>query len=569
MNRDISINSFEGGMDLDSDNRIIQSNKTREAYNTDIRKSGNVSVVTDLKGESVLSVLEDTSIYEVFILASDSAQLLIQPINQTVDTVVFFYIRKSLNSFQFVIKFLRVENKSVIEFLVEDINEEAFNFLEKSTIDFVKIGKFGYDIFYFVDNLRQPRKLESIIYRTNETELTISTFEPPITDSGVNKKTVNLIVTPSGEILDGFRAYIYAYKTGRPFSDSTINPLTQTIKFLDFEAGDISSKPVFFDIYEEDYSSWTFEIVYHREGEDVFSNFLIGDPRLVTLSIGVLPNSFLLMQSFSGSPSSTQVPSWDFLYDGSVITVYSNDPVIVEGSTLLYNSPLESPSNLLPTGFYQDISIENLNKYVQTNNGLVVDYEINNGDVDPFFLPEFVESEVKLLATSFTEGNRNRLTSAQYDLPSSITVFGDIYNFHSISVRGVSDPSTFKTYTIERSLDLQPLISYIPDTVDLTVSAAGFSDGRPGGPVEVSIAASLSYPLTEDITVNCSMQVFIAAGGILSVFDSITIPAGQTFAVQSQDISISNEENIESVGGACINNFSYIGNETINPVNQC
>lgn len=569
MNRDITINTFEGGIDLDSDNKVIKNNKTREAYNTDIKKSGNIAAITDLKGESVVSVLEDSSVYEVFVLASDSARLLVQPTKQSIDTIVFFYIRKSGNSHQFVVKILRENENGNCACIIEDITEDQFNFLKDSTVDFVKVGKFGYDVFYFVDNLRQPRKLECILYRTNDTELTLTASEPLLTDPFPNYKKVNLLVNPSGQIIDGFRAYIYGYKTGGSFSLSANNPLTETIKFVDFNPGDTTPKFVFFDIYEEDYSNWTFEIVYHREGEDVFSNFIIGDPSKIEVSIGILPNSFLLLQGSNLQPSSQQVNSWEFLYTGSVITVYSNDEEIAIGS-ILYNSPVESGENLLPTGFYQDITDPNSNKYVESFGGAVVNYEINNGDIIPEFNFPEIESEVKLNATAYSEGNVNRLSTANYNLPLLVTVNGEDYDFESITVRDVTENNNIKSYTVERAGDLTPLIKYSPGNIDLEVEIFDVNQSGFGYFVTMSAFINFSTNVNIDVVANLTATRTQDSQQISTPQFNITIPAGEVFASTQLYIEDGGQEFVElNFSNPCIFSFGYLGMKTINPVNQC
>lgn len=452
LNKDIFVNTFDGGIDLDSDARTIPNNKTREAYNTDIRKSGDVAVITDLNGEDVLSVIEESISGEVFVLASVDARFYEEPSKSEKEAIVVFYINGE-NGYKFIIKAFFTESSSVKTIFEEDLSSEDFFKLKDSTIDFEVVGQFSYDTIYFVDNRREPRKLECIITNTNELEVTIALNE--LQDNGEFYR-VFLDIDAGDVPAEDFKVFVYGYKKGGATRITPINPFTDVINSADFVSGGSSIIPIFFDIYEEDYDDWVFQISYHKEGSIIYRNFVIGDPFIVEVPIGVMNNSFLLKYSDSFTPAGNQQASWDFLYDGSNFIAYSEDAVITPSTTVLYKNRFKKPENIISSGYYQSIASgpEENNFILSDSSGTVLNYETNFGDVELDVYPSDIKADIKA-ASVVDDGNRFRLSNVALDVVPTLNIGGQDYNLISI-VTGPIKRDNNASYQLQRSRDLTP-----------------------------------------------------------------------------------------------------------------
>lgn len=460
LNKDVFVNTFDGGIDLDSDARTIPNNKTREAYNTDIRKSGDVSVISDIKGEDVLSVIDETVSGEIFVLASVDVRFYEEPSKTEKEAILVFYINGE-NSYKFIIKAFFIESSSSKIIFEEELSDDDFTKLKDSTIDLEVIGQFSYDTVYFVDNRREPRKLECIITNTNELEVTISLNELQEID---NFHRVFLDIDSGDVPTEDFKVFIYGYKKGGATRITPINPATEVIKSVQFLNGGSSVIAVTFDIYEEDYDDWVFQISYHKEGSVIYRNFVIGDPYIVEVPIGVMNNTFLLKYSAFFNPSSVQTDSWDFLYDGSNFLAYSEDDTINPGTTVLYKNRFKKPENTVIAGYYQSIvdGPEENNFVLTDSTGLVLEYETNYGNVELDVYPASIKATAKA-ASIVDDGVKFRLDGVDLDMEPVVAFGGDDYNLVSI-VTGPTKRLNGASYQLERKRDLTPLAIYENET---------------------------------------------------------------------------------------------------------
>lgn len=563
MNRDVTINTFEGGIDLDSDIRIVPSNKLRDAINVDMRRSGDVAALVDLKGETVKKIIEDLNPNKEvsFLAATSNTFFLIEPTSEKFDSIVFFYIKKDGVNYQFIISAFLIDQNKIVDIYTEQLSESDYIFLKDSTIDFVKMGQLGYDTIYFVDNRRQPRKLECLIERVNDNELTLLL---DIVNDSTSSKLVTMDVISSGEISMPFRAYIYGYKLGGATRPSVINPGTETIKFVDFTEAD-TFKQVSFEIFEEDYGNWVFEIVYHRDGGNFYRNFVIGNPYQVNLPIGVLSSSDQLIVSTSIEPSVNQLDSWDFLYSGGVITLYKdNSSPGWNVGTKLYTTEIASPSNIAPDGYYQ---VPLTNTYVKVVSGEITEVQVNNGNVTFSVDPLDISSNVRAVST-FDEGNRNRLATLSYTVPQTITVSSEEYELSGITAGSkTSAGSNNWSFTLERKEELNVLASYLPTIVTLTATINDYVNTGSG--YDVTFGVSMNRPISQDITVDVRCRAFDESSNneLVNATGSVTITAGNTI---NQEVSYYPYD----LGNAyftepCISGHTYAGTETITETNPC
>lgn len=563
MNRDVTINTFEGGIDLDSDIRIVPSNKLRDAINVDMRRSGDVAALVDLKGETVKKIIEDLNPNKEvsFLAATSNTFFLIEPTSEKIDSIVFFYIKKDGVNYQFIISAFLIDQNKIVDIYTEQLSELDYNLLKDSTIDFVKIGQLGYDTIYFVDNRRQPRKLECLIERVNDNELTLLL---DIVNDSTSSKLVTMDVISSGEISMPFRAYIYGYKLGGPTRPSVINPGTETIKFVDFTDAD-TFKQVSFEIFEEDYGNWVFEIVYHRDGGNFYRNFVIGNPYQVNLPIGVLSSSDQLIVSTSIEPSVNQLDSWEFLYSGGVITLYKdNSSSGWNIGTKLYTTEIASPTNIAPDGYYQ---VPLTNTYVKVVSGEITEVQVNNGNVTFSVDPLDISSNVRAVST-FDEGNRNRLSTLSYTVPQTITVSSEEYELSGITAGSkTSAGSNNWSFTLERKEELNVLASYLPTIVTLTATINDYVNTGSG--YDITFGVSMNRPISQDITVDVRCRAFDESSNneLVNATGSVTITAGNTI---NQEVSYYPYD----LGNAyftepCISGHIYAGAETITETNPC
>lgn len=279
--RNISTNTFEGGLDLDSDIRRVASNKSIDSINIDIKRSGDHFSLVDLRGETEIAELEDNLATNIKVLNSTEARFLYYPTTESKDSVVVFYIASIGGVNYLKIKAVIVDTGEIIEIYEESISDEDFNTIKYSSVDTLVVGSFGYDTIYFVDNVRQPRKIECIVYRTNDCVLNI--FHNSTDDLGSFKRVnldINVILSP----VDDFRAYIYAYKNGFAHEENIYDGNTDTVKYIDVSTSS-TSESTYFDIYASDYDDFVFQIRYHRELGVLYNNFLIGSPDSVNLSL--------------------------------------------------------------------------------------------------------------------------------------------------------------------------------------------------------------------------------------------------------------------------------------------
>jgi hypothetical protein len=560
-NRDFAINTFDGGMDVDLDNKALPSNKYREGNNIDIRKSGNSAAVTDLKGETVLAVIEDLSVYSTTILAVIDAQFLVEPTGQVREALVIFYIRQSDSATEFVIKSMFLDNNNTLILFSESITQEAYEFLQDSTVSLQKVGLFGYDVIYFVDYYRQPRKIDCVLYSTNDVEVTITLNG--MHQMGDGRFQVQILVHQDGVANDPYRAYVQAYKTGQQGS-SPNNPLTNDILYAEFD-GFNTLESLFFNIYPEDFASYTFVLRHYRDGNEIHRNFIIGSPNTVQVAVGVLEDTTTIYKSNIDGSSMTQVGSWDFLYDGIISTPYIDTPTIEVGTTKIYNTELEAPFNLLADGFYQQTTG---NQYIEVSGGVIIDVGVNNATLNVEVIPSGITSYVQSEATDFPSGIRNRLDSVSFNLPTSITNTEDeIYHFYRIVAGTKSSTNPIWSYTLERSSEINPQIEYLPDEVDLRVDIINELENSPG-----------NYELTFRIQITSQLSTFIDVAfkarawdtdseqEITGIQDAGVIPEGETFVDVVVNFGHTGPANF---GNACVDNYIYTGYETVTVENPC
>lgn len=572
-NRDILINTFEGGLDLDTDKRLVPNNKLVESKNIDITKRGDSFVAKDLGNEEILFEFEDTSSQEAFILGSVNANFLIEPTSETRPSILVFYVKEGFN---FIIRALYTDDFSSEVILNEPINESDFNLLKDGSVDIERVGKFGYDSVYFVDNRRQPRKIDCVKYKTNDNEITL-TLNSEIDEDGY--KQINLFVNSPIAPNNAHRVYVYAYKTGGPLVYTPSNPSTETIKFVEISGS--GSVPLAFDIYPEDYGDYTFQIVYHKEGSIIYRNFTIGDPFRAQVSIGSFNNYIIGLRDTNDSSSNDQVPSWDFLYEGNSFIGYIDTPTVEVGVTKVYLTEIEDPLNYVPDGYYQRADV--FNTYFRVINGVIVDQDINNGDVVFSTNPSVITEDVKLAAQLVEEGNKNRLDGVTIHVPQTIEVGGITYNFINTVVNNTLEgnkksQSNNYTYVIERPEDLTVVSNYSVNNI--TLEAFVISILRFGSGYNVTGRAFVDTPLSENMDVSIRVQAIdIESGNILPpAIINVTILSGDNFG----EATVYHDENFSGggfeggsssgdvdYGPACVLSYTYLGPETITVLNAC
>jgi hypothetical protein len=567
VNRDIVVNTFEGGLDLDSDSRLIPPNKLRGSVNTDITKRGDQFIVTGLKGETILSVFEDSLYSEINMLAATNVSFLVHPTSLTRGAFLLFYTKSNESISQFIVRAIYTDDNSTEVILVENISESDLLFLNDSTVDLDVVGKFGYDVVYFVDNRREPRKIECITYQTNSNVMTL-TFNSEV--EGVGYKQINLNLNSSALPTDPHRTYVYAYKTGGSINFNPVNPQTETVKYLDVNYS--GSNTVSFKIYPEDYADYTFQIVYHKEGSLIYRNFIIGNPFQVQISVGSL-NSFIIgLKSPSlFSFADNQLDSWEYLYNGVSFVGYIDTPTITLGVTKVYTSETVSEEFYVPDGFYQRADM--LNTYFRVQSGVVTEQTTNNGNVSWSVLPESIEADVRASAELIDEESKNRLDFVNIHVPQTITVGGVDYTFvrtvanDDLGRSKISSSNNF-TYQIEYKKDLTPVSTYAPDTVTLDVFIISVVKIPPG--YQVIARAVVSSPVSQELEVNMRIgAIDVASGNILPpLLITATIESGFS---DGQNTGFHNENFNGDVtyGPICVIDIVYSGPETIDIANVC
>lgn len=545
-------------MDLDSDNRIIQQNKYREAYNIDITREGNNTAVTDLEGETVIGVLEQVVNDGPYILAVEVAQFLEAPTGKTSDAFIFFYIKENAGERKFVIKAMFRKTGLQDILFEETLTQGDFEMLKTSTISTEKVGNFGYDVVYFVDNRRQPRKLECVVYRTNSAVVTLH-GEGVV--AGNDYIDVNLRADISGSVNDPFRAYIYAYKNNSTLIQAPNNPLTETIKFAYFD-GSSNSANVTFRIYGDDYAAYTFILRYHREGVEVYRNFNIGIPDRVDIPVGVLVNQFVLKESPSNTPAQTQLFSWDFIYNGSILTAYMDTPSIAPG-TRIYRSNIARESALLSDGFYQNWNPSSANAFVRIQNGAVVESSINFANISFATWPVEIEPAVRAGALEITEGSRQRLSTVSYNLPATVTHEGKSYTYLRTAAGTKESISTTPSFVIERRPEIAIVAYYRSQEVVVMVSVIDVQEVG-SGLWRIVYLATLGSNDTLSDDIELAIVHPVSADGMSLVPNTATaiIPFGENFS-QTESFYSGMEGQQLSFGGACIDFITYNGTETV------
>lgn len=563
INRGIVVNTFEGGLDLDTDARLIANNKLLDATNIDITKRGEQFVVTDLKGEEILFEIEDVTTLDAQIIGATNVSFLVKPTGENRPAIIVFYIR---SDFKFIIKALYTDNYTSQLILQEDLSEEDYDFLSDSSIDLDVVGKFGYDVVYFVDNRREPRKIECVTYQTNSNVMTL-TLNSEVDDDGY--KRINLNLVSSSLPTDAHRVYVYAYKTGGPLVMTPENPLTDTVKFLNVNYS--GSNIITFKVYPEDYGDYTFQIVYHKEGSEVYRNFTIGNPYQVMLSVGSFNSFIVALRDVNDMPAINQVNSWEFLYNGKSFVGYIDTATVIPGTTKVYTTEIEDPLNYVPDGYYQ--GADSANTYFRVISGVIADNDINNGDVVFSVDPTAIETDVRAAAILITEGNKDRLQNVTVHVPSSITVGGINYTFvqtvanDNVGREKISGSPNF-TYTIEYGRDLSPTAVYSPQNVTLDVFVMSFIKESIG--YSVTTRATISNAVSEDLTVNMRVRAVDTASQneTIPVITSVVIPAGTT-AATAFDLHTDNFTNETTYGPVCVIDIVYTGPETITASNFC
>ena len=547
-------------MDLDSDNKVIPSNKYREAYNVDIRKSGNVFSLTDLKGETILSEIENVSDYSVSILNVTEAQFFISPTSKTEDALIFFYTKHKGSDRRFVIKAIFMNDFRQSILYSETVSSYDLDILLKSTVDVEKVGQYGYDVLYFVDNRRQPRRLECVIHTTNESEVSI-TIDSLIDNTGY--KTVNIILDSTVEPVDPFRVYVYSYLEGGS-AESSSNILTESIKYAEFGVNDLQ-KSLSFNIYEEDYGTRYFQIRYHKDGNTYYRNFTIGTPSIASIDIGVLYDSFNIMSSNSLTGAITQSASWDFLYDGIVVSSFVDEFPVVTGSTSIYKNNVEASFNILEDGYYQAITEANENKYIKVEGGIITEYQTNWANVSLSITPVSIATDVRSLSTTITEGIFNRLSQLSYSLPSNLTSNTEDYVLTKIYTDTKEAAISNYSYVMERNGDQSPVAQYDNTNIYLYVETTDI-ESLGSNQYSMIIRASLSKPLEAELGANVKQRIYAGAIEQSSAYAFIVIPEGEISG--HMQVSYTASEAI-SFGQVCVESFEYAGSETVIPENQC
>lgn len=563
INRDVLVNTFEGGLDLDTDARLLANNKLRDAVNIDITKRGDQFVVKDLNGETILFSFESLATKDVYILAVTNVSFLIQPTSETRPAILVFYVTSEE---RFIIKALYTDNGTSQTILEEDLSSQDYLLLKDSTVDLDVVGKFGYDVVYFVDNRREPRKIECVTYQTNSNVMTL-TLNSEVDGDGY--KRVNLNLNSSSLPADATRVYVYAYKTGGPLSYIPINPLTESKKYLNVNYS--GSNIIGFNIYPEDYGDYTFQIVYHKEGSEIYRNFTIGNPYQVQISVGSF-NTFLIgLRSTLDQSSPAQTDSWEFLYNGNSFVGYIDTPTVQVGLTKVYLSEIEDPLNYVPDGYYQ--RADTFNTFFKVQSGVITEQDINNGTVLWTVQPSSIESDVRLAADLIQEGQFDRLNNVTIHVPQSISVGGVNYTFvETVANNNIGrlkrSVSNNYTYTIEYKKDLTPVTVYSPEGVFLDafiISVVKFGSGY-----NVIGRAVLSNAVSQSVSVNLRIQaVDRASQNILPpALLTLIINSGET----SAEGSVYHDENFGGevdYGPICVLDITYSGPETITINNAC
>lgn len=563
-NKDVIINTFDGGLDLDTDKRLVPNNKLTLSENIDITKRGDSFVVKDIGSEQILFEFEDTTENGVVILGSQNVNFLIEPTSQTRPAILVFYVKEG---FYFIVKALYTDDMSSETILSESITETDFNLLKDGSVDVERIGKFGYDAVYFTDNRRQPRKIDCVKYKTNDNSVTLSLNSD--VDQG-DYKQINLFVNSSIDPEIPHRVYVYAYKTGGPLVYTPSNPSTDTLKFVEVDsAGNFS---VVFDIYPEDYGDYTFQIVYHKEGSITYRNFNIGDPFRVQISVGSFNNYIIGLRDTNDQSSQDQLSSWDFLYEGNSFIGYIDTETVQEGVTKVYLTETEDPLNYVPDGYYQRADV--FNTYFRVVSGVITEQTINNGDVVWSANPSEISQDIRDAAELIQEGNKNRLDGVTIHVPQTISVNGINYNFINtvvnMSLEGnKTSQSNNYTYIIERPDDLTVVSNYSPENI--TLEAFVISILKVGSGYNITGRAFINNAVSENMDVSIRVQAIdVDSGNILPpAIINVTIISGNN----SADATVYHEENFGGgdvdYGPACVLSYSYLGPETITVLNAC
>ena len=560
--RGITTNTFDGGIDLDSDNKAISSNKYREAYNVDIRKSGNVFSLVDLKGERIIAEIESTEEYNVHVLNVTDANFLTVPTNSSERCLVVFYCRSKEGVNEFLIKIVFLSDFRVITFFSEEVNQDDYEKLSVSSIDVETVGQYGYDVIYFVDNVRQPRRIELVSYTTNDQSLTIHLES---IEDGFNYKTLTLKLSNSHTPKDSFRAYIYSFLSGNGSGIEPVNPLTESIKFIDFDASDID-RFISFNIYEQDYGSRVFQIRYHKEDDVYYRNFIIGDPSTVNVDLGIIDNPFTIMAGENVSPSVTHTGSWNFLYDGITVYCHTDEVPINIGFTKIYKSNVSSSLNLLRDGHYQAFNTPDENKFIRVQDGKIMEYRTNFANVEFSVIPQQISSQVRSLSPVITEGNFDRLSELSYSVPESVTVGSDEFELVGINTTTKSSNNSTLSYVMERDGDQYPKATYSSTDVYLSGYFTDIID-EGSGQYRMNSIATISRPVEYELSTTVRMRVLDSdQNEIEQVSSFITILPGETEGHQS---IIYNQYSPITFGQVCVDGYNYGGSENIVPQSQC
>jgi hypothetical protein len=461
-----AINAFSRGMDTDTKDAVFPQDAYRYAENI----KNEDGAVTKIRGSETWIGLENFSAgMELYLLGKEQARLFIQDLSKTTDCMVLFYfvVVGGAGTFKVQVVPLDTTYPPYVAFS-ESVPSDDFDAYSKTTVDIEKIGQSGYDIIYFVDNVRQPRKLELVLksFILDYVDISLVSVTERSGSPGAYDVVVRLNVKNAfsgGSTVNAqkaFTAYIRSYRPSLGTSHPSFNSGTDRLKSVSFNVGE-STKTATFAIFPQDLDTWEFNLFYYKSGNTVFSDFLIADPESVRTPVGVLPDSNLIKvrSAQNGSGASTQQESWDFLVSGPVFNYYVDSIPIVVGTTKIYKSNVDDPSNYVANGFHQDWRVGTQNNYIQVASGVITGYGVNNGDVVVTAEPSGFQADVD---AAYTTANFNRLSTVSITLPATIS--GETFKRVEIGNNLVLNNNAF-SYVLTTRDQLEITAVYVDDVI--------------------------------------------------------------------------------------------------------
>ncbi len=426
----IDINAFSRGMDSDTKDQILPKDNYRYAENVRVDDGVLVSIDGSTKSYNIET---SSGVNDITVLGTTLSRALVKSEGKTIDVIVLFYLESFILG-EMITQNPRLKCKiiplnqsyGIYQMFDEEIDISLEEDYKATTIDLDKIGQSGYDTVYFVDNIRPPRKIELIIESVDIDYVNVSlgsiTKRPDIDiyDVVIN---VNVVDGENSNTIIGaknnFTAYVRSYREGLLPSHPSANASTTRLKSVNFTVGQ-TTKTAIFTVYPQDLDSWVFNLFYYKDGAVTYSDFVIGDPESVKVSVGVLPDSqkFLARSAQDGSGADDDLTSWDFITNGPIFSYFIDTPSLVLNTTKIYKTNLESDSNYVEDGYHQAWNNSLQNYYFKVESGVITEFAINSAPVYVYSEPAGYQGSIDALYTTTTF---NRLSTVSIDVPASIS----------------------------------------------------------------------------------------------------------------------------------------------------